>query len=114
MYLSNKEGNMTTTIKLFSGTANKPLAQAIAKRLKVPLEKTDVARFSDGEVRIELLNVVRGSSAFVIQPTCAPANETVMELVLMVDALKRAAVQHVVAVIPYFGYARQDRRPGYA
>lgn len=105
---------MTSQIKLFSGTANKPLAQAIAKRLKLPLEKTDVARFSDGEIRIELPNVVRGSSAFVIQSTCAPANETVMELVLMVDALRRASVERVVAVIPYFGYARQDRRPGYA
>jgi ribose-phosphate pyrophosphokinase len=105
---------MTGTTKLFSGTANRPLSQAIARRLNMPLEKMDVSRFSDGELRIEVLNVVRGSKAFVIQSTCAPVNERVMELVLMVDALRRAAVEHIVAVVPYFGYARQDRRPGYS
>jgi ribose-phosphate pyrophosphokinase len=105
---------MTTQTKLFTGTTNRPLAQAIARRLKLPLEKMEVGRFSDGEIRIELMNVVRGSQAYVIQSTCAPANETIMELVLMVDALRRAAVDHVIAIIPYLGYARQDRRPGYA
>lgn len=105
---------MTSTTKLFSGTANRPLALAIGRRMELPLEKMDVTRFSDGEIRIELMNVVRGSNAFVFQSTCAPANETVMELVLIVDALRRAAADHVTAVIPYFGYARQDRRPGYA
>jgi ribose-phosphate pyrophosphokinase len=105
---------MLSSIKLFSGTANRPLAQAIAKKLKAPLEKVEVARFSDGEIRIELLNVVRGSTAFVIQSTCAPVNDSVMELVLMVDALRRASAERIVAVVPYFGYARQDRRPGYS
>lgn len=105
---------MPSQTKLFSGTANRPLSQAIARRLNLPLEKMDVARFSDGELRIEVLNVVRGCRAVIIQSTCAPVNERVMELVLMVDALRRASVEHITAVIPYFGYARQDRRPGYA
>lgn len=105
---------MPSPTKLFAGSANRPLARAIAQRLELPLERTELDRFSDGEIRFELMKVVRGSRAFVIQSTCAPANETLMELVLMVDALRRAAVKHVVAVIPYFGYARQDRRPGYA
>ncbi|TFG97411.1 ribose-phosphate pyrophosphokinase, partial [Candidatus Thorarchaeota archaeon] len=105
---------MTSPTKLFSGTANRPLALAIARRMELPLERMDVTRFSDGEIRIELMNVVRGSNAFVFQSTCAPANDTIMELVLMVDALRRASADHVTAVVPYFGYARQDRRPGYA
>lgn len=105
---------MTSQTKLFSGTANRPLSQAIARRLNLPLEKMDVSRFSDGELRVEVLNVVRGCRAVIIQSTCAPVNERVMELVLMIDALRRAAVEHITAVIPYFGYARQDRRPGYS
>jgi ribose-phosphate pyrophosphokinase len=105
---------MTIPTKLFSGSANRPLAQLIAHRLRWSVQKVDLSRFSDGEIRIELPQVVRGHRAFVVQSTCAPANETVMELVLIIDALKRAAVKHVIAVVPYFGYARQDRRPGYS
>ena len=105
---------MTAPTKLFTGTANRPLAQAVAKRLGIALERMEVTRFSDGEIRVEVLNHVRGCRAFIIQSTCSPVNESVMELVLMVDALRRAAVKHVVAVVPYFGYSRQDRRPGYA
>lgn len=105
---------MVAPLKLFTGTSNKPLAQAVAKRLKMKLERTDIARFSDGEIKAEVMDVVRGSKAVIIQSTCAPANDTLMELVLLTDALKRAAVKSVIAVIPYFGYARQDRRPGYA
>ncbi|TFH10171.1 MAG: ribose-phosphate pyrophosphokinase [Candidatus Thorarchaeota archaeon] len=101
-------------MKLFTGTSNKPLAQAIAKRLKMKLERTDVSRFSDGESRAEIMDVVRGCKAFIIQSTCAPANDTLMELLLLTDALQRAAVESVTAIIPFYGYARQDRRPGYA
>lgn len=100
--------------KLFSGTANRPLAQAIASQLGVSLERTEIGRFSDGEIRVELRDNVRGSKAFIIQPTCAPANDMIMELMLLADALHRSAAKEIIAVIPYYGYARQDRRPGYS
>ena len=100
--------------KLFSGTANRPLAQLIATKLGIPLERTDIGRFSDGETRVELKDNVRGSKAFIIQPTCAPTNDTLMELILMADALHRSSASQIIAVIPYYGYSRQDRRPGYA
>lgn len=99
--------------KLFAGTANRKLAQQVATKLNMSLERIDVERFSDGEIRIELRDNVRGCTAFIIQPTCAPANDTLMEVMLIADALRRSSVQKIVAVIPYFGYARQDRRPGY-
>ena len=105
---------MIGDIKLFAGTANKRLATQIANKLQLQLEPVHVERFSDGEIRVELSNNVRGSSAFVIQPTCAPANDSLMELLLMVDALRRSSAAEITAVIPYFGYARQDRRPGYS
>jgi len=96
---------------IFSGNANPELAQAIAGHLGVPMGKANVGRFSDGETSVEIVENVRARDVFLIQPTCHPAAENFMELVVMVDALKRASAGRVTAVIPYFGYARQDRRP---
>ena len=96
---------------LFTGNANPALAQEIATHLGVELGKARCGRFSDGEVDIEIQQNVRARDIFVVQPTCAPTNENLMELCIMVDALKRASARRVTAVIPYFGYARQDRRP---
>jgi len=96
---------------LFTGNANPALAQEIANHLGIELGKAKVGRFSDGEVDIEIHQNVRARDIFVLQPTCAPTNENLMELCIMVDALKRASARRVTAVIPYFGYARQDRRP---
>ena len=96
---------------LFTGNANRELAQEIATNLGVELGKASVGRFSDGEVTVELHQNVRARDVFVVQSTCAPTNENLMELLIMVDALKRASARRITAVIPYFGYARQDRRP---
>ncbi|MBL8330685.1 MAG: ribose-phosphate pyrophosphokinase [Rubrivivax sp.] len=96
---------------LFSGNANPALAQEIASNLGVELGRATVGRFSDGEVTVEIQQNVRARDVFVIQPTCNPTNEHLMELLIMVDALKRASARRITAVIPYFGYARQDRRP---
>jgi ribose-phosphate pyrophosphokinase len=101
----------TNQLMLFTGNANTALAQDISNYLRVPLGKAHVGRFSDGEVQIEILENVRGKDVFIIQPTCAPTNESVMELLMMLDALKRASAGRITAVVPYFGYARQDRRP---
>ena len=96
---------------LFTGNANPELAQEIASHLGVEVGNADVGRFSDGEVTVEIHQNVRARDVFVVQPTCAPTNEHLMELAFMVDALKRASARRITAVIPYFGYARQDRRP---
>ena len=96
---------------LFTGNANRVLAQEMATHLGVELGKADVSRFSDGEVTVEIQQNVRGREVFVLQSTCAPTNDNLMELILMVDALKRASAGRITAAIPYFGYARQDRRP---
>jgi len=96
---------------LFTGNANPVLAQEIAQHLGVELGKASVGRFSDGEVTVEIQQNVRARDVFVVQPTCAPTNENLMELLIMVDALKRASARRITAVVPYFGYARQDRRP---
>ncbi|MDE1949561.1 MAG: ribose-phosphate pyrophosphokinase [Burkholderiales bacterium] len=96
---------------LFTGNANPVLAQEIATHLGVDLGKASVSRFSDGEVTVEIRQNVRARDVFVVQPTCTPTNENLMELLIMVDALKRASARRITAVIPYFGYARQDRRP---
>ena len=96
---------------LFTGNANPVLAQEIATHLGAELGKAKVSRFSDGEVDIEIQQNVRARDVFVVQPTGAPTNENLMELMIMVDALKRASARRITAVIPYFGYARQDRRP---
>jgi len=96
---------------LFTGNANPRLAKEIATHLGVDLGKMLVGRYSDGEVAVEIQQNVRARDVFVVQPTCAPTNENLMELLIMVDALKRASARRITAVIPYFGYARQDRRP---
>jgi len=98
-------------LMIFAGSANPQLAAAVAKRLNIPLGSASVGRFSDGEVMIELLEHVRGRDCFVLQSTCTPTNDNLMEILIMIDALKRASAARVTAAIPYFGYARQDRRP---
>lgn len=97
-------------IKVFSGNSNRPLAEAICKALELPLSKAVVKRFSDGETWVEIDENVRGQDVYVIQPTSQPANENLMELLIMIDALKRASAQCITAVIPYYGYARQERK----
>ena len=96
--------------KIFCGTSNAPLAEAVCKYLGVPLGKAEIRRFSDGELSTEISESVRGSHVFVIQSTCPPTNEHIMELLILTDALKRASARAVTAVIPYYGYARQDRK----
>ena len=96
---------------VFTGNANPQLAQDIARYLQVPLGRAHVGRFSDGEVTVELMENVRGRDVFILQSTCPPANDHLMELLLMVDACRRASAARITAVMPYFGYARQDRRP---
>ena len=100
-----------TNVMLFSGNANPKLAQDIAGYLNMPLGKINVGRFSDGEVMVEIMENVRGRDVFILQSLCAPANDNLMELLVMADALRRASATKVTAVIPYMGYARQDRRP---
>ena len=102
---------MISDTVLFTGNANPALAQEIATNLGITLGKASVGRFSDGETTVEIQQNVRGREVFVLQSTCAPTNDNLMELLVMVDALKRASAQRITAVIPYFGYARQDRRP---
>ena len=96
---------------VFTGNANPALAAEIASHLNISLGAADVGRFSDGEVTVEIKQNVRARDVFVVQSTCAPTNENLMELLIMVDALKRSSAERISAVIPYFGYARQDRRP---
>jgi ribose-phosphate pyrophosphokinase len=100
-----------SSMMVFSGKANLPLAEEIAARLKLPLGKASVGRFSDGEVMVEINDSVRGRDVFIVQSTCRPVDENLMELLIMIDAVDRASARRVTAVIPYFGYARQDRRP---
>ena len=97
-------------LMIFTGNANPKLAAEVAKHLQLQLGRATVARFSDGEVNVEILENVRGKDVFVLQPTCAPTNDNLMELILMVDALKRSSAGRITAAVPYFGYARQDRR----
>jgi ribose-phosphate pyrophosphokinase len=99
------------SMMVFSGNANPKLANEIAARLQLPLGKAVVGRFSDGEVMVEIMENVRGRDVFILQSTCAPTNENLMELLVMVDAVRRSSAARVTAVMPYFGYARQDRRP---
>ena len=98
-------------MRIFCGNANPKLAEAVCKHLNVSLGRCTVDRFSDGEVLVELMENVRGRDAFILQSTCAPTNDNLMEIMVMVDALKRASAARITAAIPYFGYARQDRRP---
>jgi ribose-phosphate pyrophosphokinase len=99
------------TLSLFAGNANPALAQDIAKHLQTPLGRAYVGRFSDGEVNVELMENVRGRDVFILQSTCPPANDSLMELLVMVDACRRASAARITTVVPYFGYSRQDRRP---
>jgi ribose-phosphate pyrophosphokinase len=101
---------MAYELKLFSGNANRALAEEIAQYLRVPLGEGEVSRFSDGEIFVQFNENVRGADVFVVQPTCPPVNDTLMELLIMTDALKRASAHRVTAVLPYYGYARQDRK----
>lgn len=102
---------MPESMMVFAGNANPKLAQAVTEYLHIPLGRAAVSRFSDGEVSVQLLDTVRGKDVFVLQSTCAPTNDNLMELLIMVDALKRASARRITAAIPYYGYARQDRRP---
>jgi ribose-phosphate pyrophosphokinase len=99
-------------MKLVAGNSNRPLAEAIAAYLKIPLAKCIVRRFADMEIFVEVQENVRGEDVFVLQSTSAPANDHLMELLILIDALKRASARRITAVVPYFGYARQDRKPG--
>ena len=99
------------SMTIFAGNAHPELAKAVANSLNIPLGSATVSRFSDGEVMVQLLDSVRGRDVFVLQSTCAPTNDNLMELMIMVDALKRASAARITAAIPYYGYARQDRRP---
>lgn len=101
---------MPNIIKIFSGNANRQMANEIANHLDLPLADADVRKFSDGEIFVELRENVRGTDVFVVQPTCTPVNDNLMELVIMVDALRRASARRITAVVPYYGYARQDRK----
>ena len=101
---------MSAKMMVFSGNANLALAKKVTGRLHIPLGRADVERFSDGEVSVEINENVRGKDVFVLQSTCAPTNDNLMELIVMIDALRRASATRITAVVPYFGYARQDRR----
>ena len=99
-----------TSMMVFSGNANPALSDGIVKKLNMRLGMASVGRFSDGEIAVEIEENVRGKDVFIIQPTCSPTNENLMELLVMIDALKRASASRITAVLPYYGYARQDRR----
>ena len=99
-------------MKIIAGNSNRPLAEAIAKYLKLPMTKASIRRFADKEIFVEILENVRGEDVFVVQSTSFPANDNLMELLITIDALRRASARRITAVIPYFGYARQDRKTG--
>ena len=99
-------------MKIMSGNANLPLARAIAAYLEVPLTDASVRRFADEEIFVEIHENVRGEDVFLVQPTCFPVNDNLMELLICIDALRRASAKRITAVVPYFGYGRQDRKPG--
>jgi ribose-phosphate pyrophosphokinase len=101
---------MSYELKIFTGNANRALAQEIAQYLHVPLGNAEVSRFSDGEVFVQINENVRGTDVFLVQPTCPPVNDTLMELLIMLDAFKRASAHRITIVLPYYGYARQDRK----
>jgi ribose-phosphate pyrophosphokinase len=101
---------MAYELKLFSGNANRGLAEEIGEYLRLPLADAEVSRFSDGEIFVQINENVRGADVFVVQPTCPPVNDTLMELLIMIDALRRASARRITAVLPYYGYGRQDRK----
>ncbi len=98
-------------VVVFAGNANKELADRVSGHLGIPLGKAVVGRFSDGEIMVEIMEHVRGKDVFILQPTCSPSNDNLMELLVLTDAVKRSSAKRITAVMPYFGYARQDRRP---
>jgi ribose-phosphate pyrophosphokinase len=110
-FFSRDQNMAYENLMVFTGNANPQLADAVAKHLDITVGRASVGRFSDGEATVELLENVRGRDVFVLQSTCAPTNDNLMEVLLMVDALKRASAGRITAAMPYFGYARQDRRP---
>src|SRR5438552_7264484 len=101
---------MAYELKLFSGKANRALAEEIGQYLRVAVSDAEVTRFSDGEIYVQVDENVRGADVFLVQPTCPPVNDTLMELLIMVDAMRRASARRITAVLPYYGYARQDRK----
>ncbi|MCK5516803.1 MAG: ribose-phosphate pyrophosphokinase [Desulfobulbaceae bacterium] len=101
---------MANIIKVFTGNAHREMGKEIADHLGLPLSRADIKKFSDGEIFVEIKENVRGTDVFVVQPTCTPVNDHLMELVIMVDALRRASARRITAVVPYYGYARQDRK----
>ncbi|MBU0673607.1 MAG: ribose-phosphate pyrophosphokinase [Proteobacteria bacterium] len=101
---------MSNKIKIFAGNANRALAEEICQNIGLPLSEAEVRTFSDGEIFVEIGENVRGTDVYVIQPTCPPVNDSLMELIIMVDALRRASARRITAVVPYYGYARQDRK----
>jgi len=109
--LQLQERTADTRMMVFSGNSNRPLAKNIANFLSVPLGKATVEKFSDGEIMVEVLDNVRGKDVFIVQPTSMPANDNLMELMVMTDAIRRASAKRITLVVPYFGYSRQDRRP---
>jgi len=104
------EADRSDELRILSGNANRPLSQAIAHRVGVPLSNMEVGRFADGEIRVRIEESVRGADVFLVQPTCPPTSESIMELFLILDALKRASARRTTAVIPYYGYARQEKK----
>ena len=110
IYVMQNRKVSVSRLMVFSGNANKELAKEVGKSLGVAISKAVVSLFSDGEINVEICENVRGQDVFVVQPTCSPTNRHVMELVLMIDALRRASAGRITAVVPYFGYARQDRK----
>jgi len=104
--------SLTLLNSVFSGTANPQLSLAIAQYLGTTLSPALISRFSDGEIRVQIQENVRGADVFVIQPTCSPVNDNLMELLIILDALRRASAKRITAVIPYYGYGRQDRQTG--
>ena len=104
------EQNAGSNLKIFALNSNKPLAEKIAAAVGLPLGKTSVDRFSDGEIRINIEESIRGDEIFIVQSTSAPVNDNLMELLIMIDALRRASADKINVVIPYYGYARQDRK----
>jgi len=109
--LQLQERTADSRMMVFSGNSNQPLAKRIANFLSVPLGKATVEKFSDGEIMVEILDNVRGKDVFIVQPTSMPANDNLMELMVMTDAIRRASAKRITLVVPYFGYSRQDRRP---
>ena len=101
---------MLKSLSIFTGNANRALADEICKFVEIPLGRADVTHFSDGEIYVEIAENVRGVNCFVVQPTCWPVNQSLMELLIMIDALRRASAGSIVAIMPYYGYARQDRK----